>query len=56
VAVVTGDPPGQPRPDVVNGDRERTGFSVVATATDQVQVPADAGDSESTLTGYVTLP
>lgn len=54
VAVVTGDPPGQAGPDVVNGDGNRTGFSVVETATDQVTV--DAGGGSSSLAGYVSPP
>ena len=35
VAIVTDDTPGQPGPDVVNGDGDRTGFSVVETGSDQ---------------------
>lgn len=54
VAIVTGDPPGQSGPDVVNGDGNRTGFSVVEIGTDQVY--ADAGHGESTLAGYVSPP
>jgi hypothetical protein len=54
VAIVTDDPPGQPGPDVVNGDGDRTGFSVVETGTDQVR--ADVGQDDSTLAGYVTPP
>jgi hypothetical protein len=54
VAIVTGDAPGQPGPDVVNGDGDRTGFSVVETGTDQVL--ADAGNGDSTLAGYVSPP
>ena len=54
VAIVTEDGPGQPGPDVVNGDGDRTGFSVVETGTDQAT--ADAGDGESTLSGYVSPP
>jgi CHAP domain-containing protein len=53
VAIVTADPPGRRGPDVVNGDGDRTGFSVVETGTDQVR--ADAGD-DSTLAGYVSPP
>ena len=41
-------------PDVVNGDGDRTGFSVVETGTDQVR--ADAGHGDSTLAGYVSPP
>jgi hypothetical protein len=54
VAIVTDDPPGQPGPDVVNGDRDRTGFSLTETGTDQVR--ADAGHDDSTLAGYVSPP
>jgi hypothetical protein len=54
VAIVTDDAPGQPGPDVVNGDGDRTGFSVVETGTDQVL--ADAGNGDSVLAGYVSPP
>jgi hypothetical protein len=54
VAIVTGDPRGQRGPDVVNGDGDRTGFSVVETGTDQVR--ADAGNGDSRLAGYVSPP
>jgi hypothetical protein len=54
VAIVTGDAPGQPGPDVVNGDGDRTGFSVVETGTDQAL--ADAGNGDSVLSGYVSPP
>jgi hypothetical protein len=54
VAIVTNDPPGQRGPDVVNGDGDRTGFSIVETGTDQVR--ADAGPDDSTLAGYVSPP
>ena len=54
VAVVTGDAPGQRGPDVVNGDGDRTGFSVVETETGQVR--ADTGPGDSTLAGYVSPP
>jgi hypothetical protein len=54
VAIVTGDPPGQRGPDVVNGDGDRTGFSVVETGRDQVR--ADAGNGDSRLAGYVSPP
>jgi hypothetical protein len=54
VAIVTGDRRGQRGPDVVNGDGDRTGFSVVETGTDQVY--ADAGHGDSTLAGYVSPP
>jgi hypothetical protein len=54
VAIVTDDPPGQRGPDVVNGDGDRTGFSVVEIGTSQVR--ADAGHHDSTLAGYVSPP
>jgi hypothetical protein len=54
VAIVTSDAPGQPGPDVVNGDGDRTGFSVVETGTNQAL--ADAGNGDSTLAGYVSPP
>jgi hypothetical protein len=54
VAIVTDDPPGQPGPDVVNGDGDRTGFSVVETGSDQIL--ADAGHDDSTLASYVSPP
>jgi hypothetical protein len=52
VAIVTDDAPGQSGPDVVNGDGDRTGFSVVEIGTDQAI--ADAGDGDSTLAGFVS--
>jgi hypothetical protein len=52
VAIVTSDTPGQQGPDVVNGDGQRTGFSVVETGTDQVL--ADAGQDGSSIAGYVS--
>jgi hypothetical protein len=39
---------------VVNGDGDRTGFSVVETGTDQAL--ADAGNGDSALSGYVSPP
>ena len=51
VAIVTGDTPGQSGPDVVNGDGDRTGFSVVEAGTDELRVNAD--HREATLAGYV---
>ncbi len=52
VAIVTNDALGQPGPDVVNADGDRTGFSVVESGTDQVQ--ADAANGDSVLSGYVS--
>jgi hypothetical protein len=54
VAIVTADAPGQQGPDVVNGDGDRTGFSVVEIGTNQAI--ADTGDNNSTLAGYVSPP
>ena len=54
VAIVTDDGPGERAPGVLNGDGDRTGFSVVETGTDQVL--ADAGHVDSTLAGYVSPP
>lgn len=54
VAVVTSDPPGQAGPDVVNGDGDRTGFSVVETGTDQVRIYT--GGRAFALAGYVSPP
>lgn len=53
VAIVVDDPPGQRGPDVINGDGDRTGFSVVETGSDQFL--ADAGHHHSALlAGYVS--
>ena len=52
VAVVIDDAHGRSGPDVVNGDGDQTGFSVVETGTDQVQVTDSQGDF--TLAGYVS--
>ncbi|MGH9121157.1 MAG: hypothetical protein ACRDYC_04305, partial [Acidimicrobiales bacterium] len=54
VAVVTSDPAGQSGPNVVNGNGDRTGFSVVETGTDQLV--AKATHEVSTLAGYVSPP
>jgi hypothetical protein len=54
VAIVTNDAPGQAGPDVVNGDGDRTGYSLVETGTDQAI--ADAGNGDSILAGYVSPP
>ena len=54
VAIVTDDTAGQLGPDVINGDGNRTGFSVVEGATDQLRVHADHKDA--TLAGYVAHP
>jgi hypothetical protein len=55
VAVVTDDSAGRQGPDVVNGDGDRTGFSVVETGTEQLR--ADAGHHQNALlAGYVSPP
>jgi hypothetical protein len=52
VAIVTDDSPGQRGPDVVNGDGDRTGFSVVETGADQIKV--QVGQDTFKLAGYVS--
>ncbi len=52
VAVVTGYTTGDRGPDVVNGDGDRTGFSVVEQGTDQYQ--ADTHGGGEPLSGYVS--
>lgn len=54
VAIVTEDTPGQPGPDVVNGDGDRAGFSRVETGNDQLQV--EVGQDSFMLSGYVSPP
>ncbi|MGA3214531.1 MAG: CHAP domain-containing protein [Acidimicrobiales bacterium] len=54
VAVVTSYTPGARGPNVVNGDGERTGFSVVETGTDQYK--ADLSGDGDQLAGYVSPP
>jgi len=54
VAVVVGYSPGARGPDVVNGDGDRTGFSVVETGTDQYK--ADITGNGGQLAGYVAAP
>ena len=51
VAVVTGFSPGAAGPDVVNGDGDTTGYSVVEKGTNQYR--ADARVTDSVLSGYV---
>ena len=51
VAVVTGYSPRSRGPDVINGDGDRTAFSVVEAATDQYRADTQGG---STLSGYVS--
>jgi len=53
VAIVVHDPPGQRGPDVINGDGDRTGFSVVETGSEQFR--ADTGHhQDALLAGYVS--
>jgi hypothetical protein len=52
VAVVTEQPSGQRGPNVINGDGDRTGFSVVETGTDQTQTD-DGHHAHAALDGYV---
>jgi hypothetical protein len=52
VAVVTGFHSGARGPDVVNGDGDRTGFSVVETGTDQYR--ADTPGTVAPLSGYAS--
>jgi len=51
-AIVTSDTPVAKGPDVVNGDGDRTGFSVVEVGVDQKLAEAD--QRGSTLDGYVS--
>jgi hypothetical protein len=53
VAVVTGFETGSRGPDVVNGDGDRTGFSVVESGRDEYQADTARG-SESRISGYVS--
>ena len=53
VALVVDDPAGQRGPDVINGDGDHTGFSVVESGSDQFR--ADAGHHQGALlAGYVS--
>jgi hypothetical protein len=52
LAIVTGDQSGTQGPDVVNGDGNRTGFSVVETGTNQTTIKA--GHHRFRLDGYVS--
>jgi len=52
VAVVTSYTPGDRGPNVVNGDGDRTGFSVVETGTDEYR--ADVHVAGGLLSGYVS--
>jgi hypothetical protein len=52
VAIVTGYQPGDRGPDVVNGDGDRTGFSVVEIGTNQYE--ADIPGADAPLSGYAS--
>jgi hypothetical protein len=52
VAIVVSDAPGSKGPDVVNGDGDRTGFSVVEIGNDQNK--ADVPGRTAYLSGYVS--
>jgi len=53
VAIVVDDPPGQRGPDVINGDGDHTGFSVVEAGSDEFR--ADTGHHQGApLAGYVS--
>ena len=53
VAIVTGDGPGRRGPDVINGDGDRTRFSVVEVGTDEFR--ADTGHrGGALLAGYAS--
>jgi hypothetical protein len=54
VAVVVADPGGPRFPDVVNGDGDRTGFSVVERGTDQFWADTTGGQRAGPLSGYVS--
>jgi hypothetical protein len=54
VAIVVSYSPGAKGPDVVNGDGDRTGFSVVESGTDQYK--ADLAGNGGQLAGYVSPP
>lgn len=54
VALVVSYTPGARGPNVINGDGERTGFSVVETGTDQWK--ADLTGDGGLLSGYVSPP
>jgi hypothetical protein len=52
VAIVVSNVPGDKGPDVVNGDGDRSGFSVVEVGDDEYK--ADAPGSAAYLSGYVS--
>jgi hypothetical protein len=52
LAIVVSDAPGDKGPDVVNGDGDHTGFSVVEVGNDEYK--ADARGAPAHLSGYVS--
>jgi hypothetical protein len=52
IAVVASYSQGAGGPDVVNGDGDRTGFSVVETGSDQARIVI--GHTDYSLDGYVS--
>jgi hypothetical protein len=52
VAIVVSNDPGDRGPNVVNGDGDRTGYSVVETGTDQFK--ADTPGAGAYLSGYTS--
>jgi hypothetical protein len=52
VAIVISDTLGNRGPDVINGDGDRTGFSVVEIGTDESRADV-ANASSATISGYV---
>jgi hypothetical protein len=54
VAIVTAATAHQDAPDVINGDGDRTGFSVVETGTKQVYADTKEGGAGSKISGYVS--
>jgi hypothetical protein len=55
VAVVVSYTPGDKGPNVVNGDGDHSGFSVVETGVDQVRADIPHGSS-ARLSGFVSPP
>jgi hypothetical protein len=54
VAIVTSYTRGDRGPDVINGDGDRTGFSVVETGTDQYRASDVPGGHGAPLSGYTS--
>ncbi len=54
VAIVTAQPSPQRGPNVINGDGNRTGFSVVETGSNQRQADTGGRHAHAVLAGYVS--